>query len=268
MASRNGLNAKIRGLKGVGFARSLPSAFGFDNGIQPDGSNDYMIVQPILGKSVPTALTMEWWTYNDTSYQGYIFSIYDSVNNLSVNGNIDGPGRHHRFDTSAGVGISVPWDSVDDNKRTHMLLAVDTTKDRFDIYSDGLLVYQGVAGSPGDINRAIPKLFSKCEFFRYAPFGSIYSNLLMDEFRLYSTALRDDQVITNYNNRMGNNPCETEHLLIWHKFEKFETLDFSPLQDGSDMRLGIRDMSGKNNHSQPFNMDTNPASPTYVIKPF
>jgi hypothetical protein len=33
------------------------------------------------------------------------------------------------------------------------------------------------------------------------------------------------------------------------------------------MRLGVRDMSGKNNHAQQFFMDTNPTSATYVLKP-
>ena len=62
--------------------------------------------------------------------------------------------------------------------------------------------------------------------------------------------------------------CETENLMVWYKFEKFENLDFSSFQDNSDIRLGIRDLSGKNRHAFPVNMDINPASPTYVIKPF
>jgi hypothetical protein len=85
---------------------------------------------------------------------------------------------------------------------------------------------------------------------------------------MYSEALTDTDIVTNYNGGLGNNPVKTETLFVWYIFEKFEMVDFSKLQDGSDLRIGMRDQSGKNNHAQPINLDTNINSSTYVIKSF
>ncbi len=90
----------------------------------------------------------------------------------------------------------------------------------------------------------------------------------IDEMRFYNRKLSIDELVLNDNGGTGNNPSTTENLFAWYQVEKFETLDFSALQDNSDLRLGIRDMSGKNNHAQPFNLDTNVTSSTYVLKPF
>ena len=75
--------------------------------------------------------------------------------------------------------------------------------------------------------------------------------LPIDEFRLYNRAISDVEIVTNYNNGVGYNASITEDLLFWYKFEKYENLDFSVLQDGSDLITGIRDISGKNNHALP-----------------
>lgn len=90
----------------------------------------------------------------------------------------------------------------------------------------------------------------------------------MDEFRFYDATLSEAQILSNYNSGIGANPCVTEFLKVWFQFEQFEMLDFSALQDGSDVQLGIKDMSNHHNHGMPINLDTNLMSPTYVLKPF
>lgn len=252
----------------MGYGRALPGSFGFGNGIKPDGVDDYMIVQPLLGSPMPTSFTIEFWTYHDTSYQNaYCLGIQDTINNRAVNAKMFGASRQQRFDTNGGIGNNFFWDSTDDGKKSHVLLAVDNAANRFEMFVDGLSVFLADKSS-SNVTVDMPVVISKFELFRYVPSSGFYSNYLMDEIRFYSVALRNDQILLNYNNRVGANPCETEHLLFWYKFEEFEMLDFSSLQDGSDMRLGIRDLSGKNNHSQQFNMDTNPTSGTYVLKSF
>jgi hypothetical protein len=76
------------------------------------------------------------------------------------------------------------------------------------------------------------------------------------------------EIITNYNNGIGMNPAETENLLLWYKFEKFELLDFSPQQDGSILEIGIRDYSLKNNHGLPVGLITDPTASGDPIQPF
>jgi hypothetical protein len=77
-----------------------------------------------------------------------------------------------------------------------------------------------------------------------------------------------NELVQNDNNGAGNNPLTTENLFAWYQFEKFETLDFSALQGNSDLREGIRDMSGNFNHICNNGVESNPVSPTYVLKPF
>lgn len=267
MASRNGLNPKIRGPKGVGFGRALPAPFGFGNGIKPDGTNDYMTVPSIVGSAFPQKATVEFWAYKDTSASGYCVSILDTTSNWGINCTIVGSSRFQRFDTGGSVSSNCSWPPSDDGTKTHFVLVLDQTDaagtGTASLYIDGTLF--SVASN---VNTQMPAIIGKFEFFRYAPYGSLYSNYLIDEFRFYKTALRQDQVGLNYNFRNGANPSDTEDILIWYQFEQFENLDFSVLQDGSDMRIAIRDLSGKKNHAQPFNLDTNATSSTYVLKSF
>ena len=269
MASRNGLNPKIRGPKGIGFGRALPAPFGFGNGIKPDGNNDYMTVPSLVGSAFPQKATIEFWSYKDAtnSNSAYVFSIVDTSGNR-INANLSGTSRQQRADSNAVAAYNYFWPSSDDGLKTHMAIVTDTNDTdgtnvgSYTFYVDSMQVYK-VYG----INSSMPINIETFFLFKYSG-GGFNSNYPMDEFRFYKTALRPDQVLLNYNSRIGANPCETENLLVWYQFEKFETLDFSILQDGSDMRLGMRDMSGKNNHGEPFNMDTNPSSPTYVLSQF
>jgi len=89
-----------------------------------------------------------------------------------------------------------------------------------------------------------------------------------DEFRMYKRCLTKAEAARHWNNGRGDNPSNTEDLVFWFRFQEFEMLDFSVTQDGSDLRLGIRDYSGNKNHAFPIGMDTNPNSPGYVLKPF
>ena len=267
MASRNGLNPKIRGPKGVGSGRALPAPFGFDNGIHPDGVDDYMSVPGLVDVPFPDKATVEFWAYKDVLAHGYCVSIWDNITNYAINATFDGPSRLQRFDTDAGLAINYNWPTIEDGLKTHFVLVIDKS----DLGGEGSITLY-IDGSKfstlTSVSSQLPTIINRFELLRYAPYSALNSNLTIDEFRFYKTTLRADQVALNYNFRNGANPSETENLLTWYKFEKFETLDFSGLQDGSDIRLCIRDLSGKNNHAQPFNMDTDPVSPTYALKPF
>ncbi|MFI5159582.1 MAG: hypothetical protein ACHQF4_11995 [Sphingobacteriales bacterium] len=69
MASRNGLNPKIRGSKGVGFGRELPSAFGFGNGIRPNPNRyEYITIPGLIGQALPHQMTFELWINHDEEF--------------------------------------------------------------------------------------------------------------------------------------------------------------------------------------------------------
>ena len=62
MASRNGLNPKIRGPKGVGFGRALPAPFSFGKGVVPPGtSGANLLITPLIGKTWPLEGCIELW---------------------------------------------------------------------------------------------------------------------------------------------------------------------------------------------------------------
>ncbi|MDB5286997.1 MAG: hypothetical protein JWR05_1946 [Mucilaginibacter sp.] len=260
MASRNGLNPKIRGLKGVGFNRALPAPFGWENGIQGDGNNDYLLADLSSKTITSTTYTLEYWVKpmsgtnsnwvisfvgNAGSYCG----LYCSNTTMEI---YENGGRVYNFDISALYGT-----------RIHVVLSVDNGS--YSVFINGFAYRLNITRTTNSFFKYLT-LCGAVQAYGGA-FGS-YSNLLIDEFRFYTEAVTQQDAFTNYNYGLGNNPCRTEYLDIWYQFEKFELLDFSSLQDGSDMRLGIRDMSGSKNHSQQFNMITDNSNANYVIKPF
>ncbi|HVS93966.1 MAG TPA: hypothetical protein VHE59_18150 [Mucilaginibacter sp.] len=262
MASRNGLNPKIRGPKGVGYGRALPAAFGFGNGIFPDGSNDYMTIPSLVGKALPDQFTVEIWTkYPDpVNDLAAIIEIETNNNFILIVRSQQPLGLTANFANTSNYSVSLPSDT----RKTSIAYGIDLLNNKAYSYFPGSNIFS--SSYDFSSSRGIP--LNNFKFFQAEAFVTQQSNAGIDEFRLYNGLITNDQFVLNYNNGIGNNPFETENLLVWYKFEKFETLDFSSLQDGSDMRLGIRDLSGHNNHAQPFNMDTDPLSETYVLRPF
>ncbi|PJJ79974.1 LamG-like jellyroll fold domain-containing protein [Mucilaginibacter auburnensis] len=264
MANRNGLNHKVRGVKGVGWNRALPAAFGFGNGIKPDGINDYMDVPRLVNYVLPDKLTIELWLYKDiTINNGYIFSIYDDLKDATLNFNTNGSARLLRFDSQSGglVGQSY-WPESEDGLKAHCVWCIDKVENYSKFYLNGYLM-----STMSSIAAYAPNYIKSINFFRYYT-GTLNSNALVDEFRIYSKVLREDQIVINYNSGVGNNPCVTEYLLLWYNFDKIESLDFSPLLDKSLIGNGVRDLSGNDNHARLFNMDVTPTSSSFVLKPF
>lgn len=257
MASRNGLNPKIRGVKGVGFNRALPAPFGFGNGIVAKNSS---VRVPGLerGWQYTSDCSFEFWTRCNAGNGSGLFFIWAYIQKtpnpvVSVNYNVNGPlgmgSTDGSYQTAGGLHNY-------DGSRQHIVYSANGDG-KYRVYYNG--TYQSTL--PGQLNSFVPDVFNLFS-------SGTAANSPYDEVRFYDKPLSPEEVFLNYNGGIGANPSVTEHLLFWYQFEKFEVLDFSALQDGSDIRLGIRDMSNKNNHGLPINMDTNPASPTYSLQPF
>lgn len=268
MASRNGLSPKIRGPRGVGFNRALPAPFGFDNGFTGDGNDDYFTIPKLVGVNLPLQFSIEFWIKTNAAWldnfdaAGGYFSIQDTA--LKTFYLAAGTSTHKGFVLGAPVGGNGnPPDYLVLNAKNHVAVTYD--------------FINGVCSEIYNGNVAL-KITSSLGAYVQQPIRevNVYRNLLqycgtmgIDEFRLYNRIISDVETFTNYNGGVGFNASITDGLLAWYKFEKFESLDFSALQDGSDMRTGIRDMSGKNNHALPQGaMITNPVNPGYVLKPF
>jgi hypothetical protein len=264
MASRNGLNPKIRGLKGVGFNRALPAPFGWGNGIAPAGTG-YIDVPSFVGLSMPTEWSFECWVDATTyySYVGVLLSFDDFTNGRKFV--VDNYNESVQVNNQLYTGAnSVPHSSRIQIVVTHNFNSLSNSGFT-QVFLNGNLSNQGY------ITYQYPFNIEKASFL--AKNGSIDSQnsrwyCPIDELRFYNKVLRADEVTINYNQGIGNNPSNTEFLIAWFQFEKFELLDFSNLQDRSDIRSGLRDMSGKNHHAQPHGFNTDPASPGYVLKPF
>lgn len=249
----NGL--KLRAKKGVGYGRALPSAFGFDNGIYPDGSDDYL---SISYKSIMTyPFTLEFWIKGLPSQEQSILYFSDATTsfNLTIYSNGFEAYINNRYAaTAAGSSNLLRPD------RNHFILSFNASGTA-SIYINGLLL-------TAYLNSYIPTLGVPVFFGISKNNDARKFKYPTDDYRVYNKELSKIEALFNYNNGLGSNPKTTENLKLWLQFQQFETLDFSEAQDNSDLRLGIRDMSGNNNHAQPINMQTNPALAGYVLQPF
>lgn len=251
----DGLSPTLRPQLGVGWNRALPAAFGFDNAYKGDGVNDYFNV-PIAANpfTSPNAWTIEFWLDNTTAAgSGGIFEMRDASNAEIINGDIVSNNIRCPLSVLSGSSISIPTTKI------HYVATWNYTTKLYARYVNGVLSNQGT----------FSQTYSTVVTFQIGQRGGGGSfGQPLDEFRIYNKEISAYEVLLNYNSGAGNNPAATEFLEVWFKFQAFETLDFSLAQNNSDLRLGMRDYSGKNRHGQPFNMDTNPASSTYVLKPF
>lgn len=274
----DGLSPTLRPQLGIGWNRALPAPFGFDNSAKFDGVNDIMECPLMLGKDFPVDFCIEIFAKPDfsTSTKPVFFYVQNNRGFISCN-----PNRNKNLALLAGggsvpvTGINADTDTVTTaGSFTHYVLNSGFVNPQQGFVNGGLLG----GGNEGGANTTLAPISSNKldninrfiigagdDTYNRIPF---FSDFKLADFRIYKKQLPKSQIALNYNAGLGNNPSETEFLWAWWKFKEFEMLDFSALQNGSDMRLGIRDFSGNNFHLLPVNMDTNPASPTYVLKPF
>lgn len=259
MASRNGLNPKIRGPKGVGYGRALPAPFSFGNGLCPDGVDDYLLIPGLVGKTWPLEGTIEFWgSVIRNAGQREFWVSFSDTSHLDITAyHSSTPGIESPIH---GTFAAKPSDTPGYSERHHYAFMWDSVN--FYAWSDVVPTQLYSSALTSTLNLVIDAVAISAQAD-----GSLPSNTKLDEFRIYNRTLSLAELNLNDNYGTGNNPSTTENLLGWYTFEEFKLLDFSTLQDGSDMRLGLTDMSGKNNHAQQFYMDTDPASSTYVLKP-
>lgn len=265
-ANTNGLSPSLRPLLGVGWNRALPAPFGFDSGIFPDGVNDYLTIPRLIGQAVPNQITVEYWTKypNPINNTSAIVTIRAFGGRRIMVSRADAPLNVLTTIGSSGIGRSYTLPSG--TRKDAVAYSMDLPTGACSFFTPNNPVINFTESA---LTTIVGLTFEAFLFFgaQIGDFVASNGNAAIDEFRVYKNLITDDQFKLNYNSGVGNNPFATESLIVWYKFEQFEMLDFSALQDGSDMRLGIRDLSGNNNHAQQFNMVTTPG-PGYVLNPF
>jgi len=259
-ANSDGLSPSLRPFLGIGWNRALPAPFGFGNGIWPDGSNDYLKIPGLVGKTWPMEGCIEFWcSVQNSRAQREIEVTFSDNSNFRITAYL----RTAPAIESAARNATAaePPGTYSYGQKIHVAYMWDATKFyAWGSASPNLLDSQIITSN---INLNITGVALCAQFD-----GSLCSSTKLDEVRFYNKKLKIDELLLNDNNGVGNNPNNTENLFAWFSFEQFESLDFSPLQDGTDFRIGIRDRSGQNNHALPFNMITDPSNSNYVLKPF
>lgn len=276
-----GLTPSLRPFLGVGWGRALPASFGFQNGFYSDGVNDIFDKSILAGATMPKSFTFECWLdqrgIDNTTHKGFLLSLRTLGSPSNVvdirqepnaagslllfrhMGNLVGLNGFQNTLKSGGMPDSVNHLVVSCDIRPSGSVTGYTAYVSF--YLNGVLNYSGsnawnntYGGQGLDLDILRP--------FSTNIFGGA------DEVRFYNRAVLPYEVPLLYNSGLGNNPVDTEHLMFWYRFEEFEDFDFSDMQDGSGITKGIRDMSGNGRHIRAANMDTDPLSPNYVLKPF
>lgn len=259
----DGLTPTLRPQLGVGWNRALPNSFGFDNCLHlPD--SPYSLLRTAKGGSIPKRGTFEFWAkdpnlrfgvkfFDASANKSFGINVFPNNGGATQIGNID-------WFLAANSTLINRFDAMG---LTHHVITYDfeNTPKFIKHYKNGIDTYVGA-----EYNLTIDQsVFTEISLLM-TDFGCV--NYKIDELRIYNHPLSLSEVVLNYNNGMGNNPCVTEHLFLWYKFQKFENLDFSEFEDATDVRLGIRDYSNHRNHSFPISIETDPENPNYPIKPF
>ena len=73
-------------------------------------------------------------------------------------------------------------------------------------------------------------------------------------FVLFNRLTSDEEYMFFLSNKNGGGLQSNIGVLVDIRCNEAEILDFSTLQDGSDMRVGVRDYSGNNHHGQIMNL--------------
>lgn len=74
------------------------------------------------------------------------------------------------------------------------------------------------------------------------------------QFAIFNRELTSSEYLYYYNNGLFNDLQSLVGVMILYKNDKAEILDFSVAQDGSDLRVGVRDYSGFNRHGELMNL--------------
>jgi hypothetical protein len=265
--STEGNSPSLRSQLGVGFNRALPAPFTFGNAILPDGLNDNFSIKKLIGQSIPSKISIEFWVNTN--------GISGAVRQWTIIGNFNGSSgvrvqivnivstNSFRLDIwNAGAQYSLVSIILPDTTNKHLIaFTADLNSGIYNYYLDGQFYATSTnLASVAGLN--LTNTISHAGIFLDVTGGGSPPNFKHDEIRLYNRIIGLDECLSNYNYGFGNNPAKTEGLIFWYDFEVAET-EVSLYPGGSPTgwtsgAYGIRDKSGNANHGMQVNMTNNP----------
>lgn len=250
MESTRGLNNIPASEKGVNFGKPRPAAFGFQNGYQGDGVNDYF---EAAGVDLENGRyqTYEFWVNipatitTNSAIVGFYTPIGQHVSiHINTNKNL--------VCNTFGRSITA---SMLANGKNHVVITSTFGTTELP-YSGWIMFVNGVRVS-ANTNNLNSNDFTNYNRVTIGRNQSVPSSIvLFDEFRYYDRILTLDEIRLLYNSGYGNNPINLQNLMLWYRFNEFISTN------------KMQDFSGSNFDLTGYNMDTNPSSPNYVLKPF
>lgn len=206
---------------------AFKSNFPFGNGWTGDGSNDYFTIPYLVGVDV-TGYSLELWMkgIRTPSNNGVCLGWRDSAGAIIfIVGLVSGSSASFRSYVE-GYNINPSADALKKNYVYTQITAADTS-----FYLNGAAVTTRPKNSTRTFGTPYIGFTANLNYLKDA---------LVDEFRVYKRHLSAAEQSKNYNNGNGAEPFDATDMIIRYKMEKYEQLDFSAAQDGSDIRWGVR----------------------------
>lgn len=256
---RNAQDRVIRSSQG----RVLKQNFQFGKGFLSNVVNAYISVPNVANMISPTSpFTILAWAKPANANIG-IFTLRNALNNAPIDIHFDAANALETYmATPIGAGVQSPIPGSG-----QLVFAVVNQRNFVGIDYNG-------SSSFSRFGNEVAQSFSYS--MSTSPFnglflglgqriGNIYSNGI-DEVIVFNRLLTTQERLYIYNNRSGNEPATLTGCVGWYHLDKAEILDFSALQNGTDLRAGMRDYSGNNNHGDFVNVPagTNAERVSYV----
>lgn len=215
------------------------------------GLNNYI---NITGLNISTMSVLSWGRSPVSGLSSPILGFFFETNNYNMGGSANSIGsidtRKNGWPgvTSTSVGIvsstfnygtygftKTPANNIRPlcdiyGNESNSIIFTDTTLNRIT-----LLAAKSTAGA-GTVN------------------GFSNQNVSVNRLIVYNRIINSGEFYYFLDNKLGNNPQSILDIELDIKCDKAEILDFSSLQDGSDMRVGCRDYSGFNRHGEIMNL--------------
>lgn len=222
------------------FGNSFSNRMGLNNYFQINGLN--------ISEDVPITL-LSWVSRNSTvqsvseSYQ----SIFNSNGKYYCN-RFNPAGGINRQEYYSYIGNLVALGSM--NKDAPVLFRMTIDKSLGSSVGKDLTKFTSVSPSESNI---LSSIWLGRDYLTQTIYSTSYAKF--NRFVAYvGRALNENEISYFYNNRLGSDIQSSANLLIDIRFEKAEILDFSVLQNGSDMRVGCKDYSGNIHHAEMMNL--------------
>ena len=213
--------------------KAMKQNYNFGNAIYNAGINTIYIEVPyMVGRSTSQDMSVFMYLKNKRLTQGGFFQILNAAGHL-FQASTDAFVDTHRFDyvTAVATGLrSSPGKYINiaaivSNKSVTAFL---NNSSQTGVVPTGVVVSNitkfriGISGNRGNSTL------------------SIYMTSSIATFEYYERALPASEVTYRYSGGLGREVFSTNKLLLKYDFLYAEILDFSELQDGSDMRVGIK----------------------------